>query len=402
MRRSTTVIALVLVMLCGAALQAQDKIDGDGFVLRNQLSPSATPLLEGLTAAAFNDTGKAEKLLPPLIAKAPNSQAAAQAREALMFLDFRQGAYRQALHWVDLALATSPGDAKLRGLRVLLDGLTRHPDQHATTTPSSAAAHLREGNIFVAVHANKQSGEYILDSGANISVISESEARRLGMKIESSEGSTPLTGAAGGNFSYRLATLDRLEIGRATLRNVAFLVVSDDSLPFAELPKGQRAILGIPVLLGLRTIRLRPMGEQMEIGFDSQPLKYIEANLCFDSAYPLLLARFQQKELYLSLDTGGAHSDLYSRFRDSFAAYVATHGHKGNWRQRGVDGSKQIESTDLDEVALNIGGRMLLLRPAHIIDEPRDSPLQGRLGMDALSQAKTLTFDWGAMRLLLE
>jgi predicted aspartyl protease len=384
------------------ALQEQDRIDGDGFVLRDQLSPSATPLLQGLTAAAFNDTGKAEKLLPPLIAKAPKSPAASQAREALTFLYFRQGAYRQALRWVDSALAASPDDDALRGLRVLIEGLARHPDQQTTTTPSSAEAHLREGNIFVAVRANKRSGEYILDSGANISVISESEVRRLGMKIESAEGSMPLSGAAGGNISYRLATLDRLEIGGATLLNVAFMVVRDDNLPFAELPKGQQAILGIPVLLGIRTIRLRPAGDHMEIGFASQPLKYSEANLCFDNAWPLLLAAFQQKALPLALDTGGAHSDLYSRFGDSFAAYVAAHGHKGSWRQRSVDGSKQIESIDLDEVALSIDGRRLLLRPAHILDEPGLASAHGRLGMDALSQAKILTFDWGAMRLILE
>jgi hypothetical protein len=110
-----------------------------------------------------------------------------------------------------------------------------------------------------------------LDSGANISTISESEARRLGLKIESASDSAPLTGIIGG-FSYKLATLNRLEIGGATLRNVAFLVVGDDHLPFTELPKGQQAILGISVLLGLRTMRVRPTGEQMEIGFASQPL----------------------------------------------------------------------------------------------------------------------------------
>ncbi|HEX8984190.1 MAG TPA: retropepsin-like aspartic protease [Bryobacteraceae bacterium] len=402
MRRSPMVVALGLLILCGAALQAQDRIDGDGFALRNQPPARATPLLKGLIAAAFNETHKAEKLLPPLIAKAPKSPAAAQAREALIGLYFRQGAYRQALRWIDSALAASPDDAGLTSTRVLAGSVAKHPDQRSTTSPSTAASHLREGNIFVSVRANKQPGEYILDSGASISVTNESEARRLGMKIESADGSIPLSGAAGGSISYRLATLDRLEIGGAALLNVAFMVVSDDTLPFAELPKGQRAILGIPVLLGLRTMRIRPTGEQMEIGFASQRLKYSHANLCFDGPVPLLLAAFQDKELHMSLDTGGAHSDLYSRFGASFAAYVATHGRKGSYRQRGVDGSKQLESIDLDEAALSIDRRTLLLRPAHILDEPKNSPLHGRLGMDALFQAKVLTLDWGAMRLRLE
>jgi hypothetical protein len=61
-----------------------------------------------------------------------------------------------------------------------------------------------------------------------------------------------------------------------------------------------------------------------------------------------------------------------------------------------------LDSIILDEFSLEVGGRTLLLRPAHVISEPKDSPLHGRLGMDALGLAKSLVFDWSAMRLTLE
>jgi predicted aspartyl protease len=402
MRRTTAVMVWGLSILCGATLQAQNRIDGDGFAQREQLAQHSSPLLEGLTAAAFNDTAKAEKFLPPLIAAAPQSAAAAQARQALAFLYFRQGLYRQALRWIDSAFAAGPDDANLRGMKVLVGQLATHPDQQSTTVPSSAAAHLREGNIFVAVRANGLPGEYILDSGANISLISESEARRLGMKVETVNGSLAATGAIDSTFPYRLAVLDRLEIGDARLRNVGFMVVSDDQQPFVEMLEGQRAILSIPVLLGLRTMRLRPGSEQLDIGFASQPLQYDQANLCFEGALPLLLASFQGKAIRLVFDTGSARTDFWPKFGTNYPDYIASHGHKGSRQVRGVDGSKQFDSVILDEVSLEIAGRTVLLRPAHVIPEPKDSPLHGRLGMDALGLAKSLTIDWSAMRLTLE
>jgi predicted aspartyl protease len=404
--RATRTIVLLLIwglsILCGAAPQAGSRIDGDGFAQRDQLAQHSSPLLEGVMAAAFNDTAKAEKSLPALITAAPKSTAAAQAREALAYLYFRQGAYRQALRWIDSALAANPDDVELRGMKVLVAQLATYPDQQSTTVPSSTAAHLREGTIFAAVRANGLAGEYLLDSGANVSTISESEARRLGMKVESVDGSMSLTGGAGGSFNYRLATLDRLEIGDATMRNVAFIVVSDNQQPFVELPEKQRAILGIPVLLGLRTMRLRPGGELLEIGFASQPLQYDKANLCFDGPTPVLLASFQNNAIRFLFDTGAAHTYLWPNFGTSYPDYVASHGHKGTWEMRGVDGSRQLDSIMLDEISVNVGGRTLLLRSARVISEPKDSPLQGLVGMDALGLAKGLIFDWSAMRLTLE
>jgi Tfp pilus assembly protein PilF len=116
-------------------------------------------LLEGLTAAAFNHTGKAKELLISVLAKAPKSPAATQAGMALSFVYLRQGAYRKALRSVDLVLAADPEAPGVRGWRVLVAGLARHPDQQSMTRPSTAAAHVREGNIFVAVRANGQPGE---------------------------------------------------------------------------------------------------------------------------------------------------------------------------------------------------------------------------------------------------
>jgi tetratricopeptide (TPR) repeat protein len=402
MRRIITFIVWGLSILRGATLPAQNRIDGDGFAEREQFAQHSSPLLEGLTGAAFNDTAKAEKFLPPLIAAEPRSAAAAQAREALGFLYFRRGAYRQALRWIDSALADGPDDANLRGMKVLLGQWATHPDQQSTTVPSSAAAHLREGNIFVAVRANGLAGEYILDSGANTSLISESEARRLGMKVEAVNGSLAASGAIGRTFQYRLATLDRLEIGGATLRNVGFMVVGDNQQPFVDLPEKQRAVLGIPVLLGLRTMRLRPGSEQLDIGFASQPLRYDQANLCFEGALPLLLASFQGKAIRLIFDTGSARTDFWPRFGTDYPDYIAIHGHKGSRHVRGFDGSKQFDSIMLDEVSLEIAGRTLLLRSAHVIPEPKDSPLDGRLGMDTVGLAKSIVIDWSAMRVMLE
>jgi hypothetical protein len=99
-----------------------------------------------------------------------------------------------------------------------------------------------------------KAANYIFDTGANFSVLSESEARRLGLSVRGAPGSHG-TDAAGTSVPYRVALAGRVSVGDFEVRNVLFLVARDDRQPFVDLPAGSRGVLGFPVALAFETIR---------------------------------------------------------------------------------------------------------------------------------------------------
>ena len=87
----------------------------------------------------------------------------------------------------------------------------------------------------------------VLDSGANISVITESEARRLGLSAVT--GQPHLSWFGGKETRQRLAVAKRLEIGNFRFRDVAFGVIADADL--AKFSPDIRGAVGLPVLMAM-------------------------------------------------------------------------------------------------------------------------------------------------------
>lgn len=225
------------------------------FRLRDAVqSGPASALYRGAIASAFNDLKAAEKHLTSVMAAAPQSEDAADARSWLIYASMRQGRYRHALSEVDRALAINPADAGLRNTRGLFARLSRHPDQSVSRRRSSTIHYqMKQGNLFVPVHINGRSAAAIFDTGANLSLVSEAEAARLGLPIDDVR--AQLDDAAGAKVDVRTAVAGQLTIGDVGLRNVAFVVVNDQQQPFINLPLGERVVLGLPALLALETLR---------------------------------------------------------------------------------------------------------------------------------------------------
>jgi len=88
---------------------------------------------------------------------------------------------------------------------------------------------------------------YWFDTGANSSILSESEARRFGLRVR--DVATKVSVSAGARVGLRIAVADELSIGSIRLKNVEFLVFPHDQPPFNQQTPGSRGLIGIPVLL---------------------------------------------------------------------------------------------------------------------------------------------------------
>jgi len=281
--------------------------------------------------------------------------------------------------------------------------LGQYPEQSVATRQQSTIHYrMKAGNLFVPVSIRGRAGSFIVDTGANFSLMSESEARRLGLAIL--EGGASVRDITGGTIGARTTLVDELQIGATRLRHVAFLVVSDQQQPFVDLVPDERGVLGIPVLLAFEALRWSTDGA-FEIAVPTPQRHRREANLCFDGAIPVTEARFGGRRITLHLDTGAIGTQLWPRFATDFAMFLNRSGVSGTRRVTGVGHSADVASITVPELTLRIGGLDTALRPAHVLATQATAAGQrdhGNLGMDLLGQARRVTLDFRSMSLELK
>jgi clan AA aspartic protease (TIGR02281 family) len=373
------------------------------FALRDAVQNMAHPplLYRGAVACAFNDVKRCEQDMQRVV-HGGSAADRADAHGFLMVLDAMAGRFR-------LAMIDSKERLKLRGTLSAPDGLHAVLSafgQYADLTvvsrrPSSVPYERAAGHLLIPVSINGGSARYILDTGANFSGVTESEAKRLGLKTSEVHAHN-LGDSTGRGFSLgKLAIADRMEIGNLRLKNVPFMVVDDDLDAFAELPADARGAIGMQVLLACGTIRWNSAGT-VELGGHAERASVGRANLCFDGLQPLAEGSFGSAKLVFVLDTGDSESHLSSRFAREFAALVKERGKPDTWSLSGLGGTVEAQTTILPDFRLEVGGLAAALQPVHVLGKVAGSEFHhGVIGMDFLDQATEVTIDFRAMRMTL-
>ena len=140
----------------------------------------ASRFYQGAVACAFNDLHQCEKKLKSVIKSQPRSDEAFHAHEILASAYLREGKYRRALAHVDALLALQPEDSDAQNTRPLLATLSEFPDQQMTKRASTTLK-LEENGLPLSIHGERAT--YWFDTGANLSILSESEAKRFGLPV---------------------------------------------------------------------------------------------------------------------------------------------------------------------------------------------------------------------------
>jgi hypothetical protein len=193
--------------------------------------------------------------------------------------------------------------------------------------------------------------------------MSESEAKRLGLEIHDTSGT--LGTGTGVRVGFRTAVAPEVTVGATHYGNVSFAIFRDDQEPWSDLASGRRGLIGIPIILGLHSLRWAQNGT-VEIGMKSGPLDARNSNMFFDDDHLVVSARIGQRKALGTLDTGALTTDLYQMFADEFADLVKT-GKKESKEVRGVGNFATFDSVTLPELRLNLGHLDVALRPAHVL-----------------------------------
>jgi predicted aspartyl protease len=398
-------IVLALTLTCRAADDDRPDLKSlyqahRWFELRDAVAKGNAPILyQGAVACAFNDLHQCEAKLAPVSKVFPKSDDAIEAHRLLGSTYVRQGKYRKAFAEVTALLALRPEDSDARDDLPLLTVLREFPDQ-AVVRRRLTTLQLQDDGLPISI--NGVQAKYWFDTGADVSVLSESEAKHFGMKVLA----VPIKvgGVTGAQADSRVAVADELSIGSIRLRHVAFLVFPDDQPPFSHSPPGSRGLIGIPVLLALQRFTWGQDGKfEIEPKSSSQSLAH--SDLCFDGHKPVAQIQFGNRSLALTLDTGATNTDLHPPFAATFPNLIRSAPKTNSYQTEGMGGAKAMDAATLPSLHFSIGGFPVVLAPAAVLltyTTETSKFFDGNLGVDLLQQAHKVAFDFEAMTLSLQ
>jgi predicted aspartyl protease len=357
------------------------------------------PLYRAAINVTFNqDPQASERLLLSVINAAPHSSEAYEASEWLSHLYFYRGEYSTLVSVMEKRWATFPQKKANSQEQTVIRGFRGLPNQILESTRPSKLKHER-GNIFIPLSINGNSATYLFDTGAWMSCMSESEAKRLGLKIRNTSGT--LGQSAGSRVGFRTAVPQDVVVGNTHFRNVSFAVFPDNQEPWSGLPPGRRGILGIPILVGLQTLRWEDAGA-IQLAEPPEPFNIRRSNLTFDNDHLVVTAVIQNQKIAATVDTGAISTDLYKPFAAMFGNLLKQYGKKGSTEVRGVGHAEAFDSVTLPELRIRVGNSDIILSPAHVLLKSIGANCcVGNFGMDLFKQAFAMKIDFGAMTLQL-
>ena len=352
---------------------------------------ASSAILRGAMAAAFNQP-YAEGILSTVIQWQPGSDAANQAHEMLSRIYVRTGQYRRFIENLDRWAVSFPNRSEVQKEKSDGEQFRGLPDQRNSERRAMTLPHDPGDDWSVPITINGKPAKYLLDTGAWLSVMTESEAKRLGLRIRS--GSGTLSESSGKGIVVRTAIARVVVIGAMQFQDVSFAVLPGD---------GEGGILGMPIILALGKVNWSNRGT-WELAARSESGGGTSRNVVFSANRLLLATSVSGTRVFGALDTGAGDTDLNEHFAMQFPDVVKS-GTKQSRDITGVGGTVSVASVTVPEVVFQIGATPAVLRPAHVtlqrIAALGGSCCIGNIGRDLLAQTGEFTLDLSSMVLNL-
>lgn len=255
------------------------------------------------------------------------------------------------------------------------------------TTPTMTANISREatlpmkkdivGLLRIPVRFGKKSMKFVFDTGANLSVVSEKTARKIGVA-------------------------DEITLGDIAVKNVVFIVMPDKALRFFKFYK-INGIIGFPVINQLKEIRLNYAENTLTI--PAIPTNSEEKNFAMEGLMPLIEIGYRNESMVFTFDTGANATALYPKFYEKYAAEIDSTCELGTIISGSAGGMEKNRAYKLTNVQMRIAGRDVVLPEVSLLKDVQTEHSKyffGNLGQDAIKQFKTVIINFDKMFVAFE
>lgn len=245
------------------------------------------------------------------------------------------------------------------------------------------------------IRVGKNGTSFIFDTGANISAITESSARKLG--IRKMRKRIDITALTGKKTKAELGVADSLKIGNILIKNVVFLIFKDTDLAFPQIGYQINGIIGYPIISAMQEVTIK----KNCILIPQHPSLHEKPNMVMDHLTPVVMVQYENDTLCCSFDTGATHTNLYASFYQKYQKQLLTKGKQDTIRIGGAGGIKMIPSFCADSLLLKIGDSSTSIKKVGIYmhDLKNKEHYYGNIGNDFINQFDEMTINFGTMHI---
>jgi predicted aspartyl protease len=238
---------------------------------------------------------------------------------------------------------------------------------------------------------------WLLDTGANQTVVTRSFAKRLGL--------TPLPGSApagsgltGRKVPIQAAVLAELHLGGATVSNVAVVIIDDANLRVGGGSDAYQinAILGYPIFRALGAVTFT----KDEFRAGNAAAKDIRGvRMYMRGLTPAIACEIEGRPLIFTFDTGASSTELSVRYYELFREQSAGWD-KHSEESGGSGGSIRHDVYIQPRVVMKVGAATVTLKDVSILPVRMNAGIDvlfGNLGQDFIDSFEGVSLDFRAM-----
>ncbi|WP_428228508.1 aspartyl protease family protein [Flavobacterium sp.] len=260
----------------------------------------------------------------------------------------------------------------------------------------------KAGLINTSVLVNNIETDFVFDTGAGISCITESLAKKLGFIILP-DNNIEVMSFSGIKNKVLIGIAPVLDIGSIKIQNAVFLIYPDDAFTFANGSYVINGIIGFPIIKELGTITI----EENSLTFSkNKSLQNNDKNLFIDELRCVVMLNFKGKTLPFNFDSGAKQSLFNKSFYELFKSYLDTNGIIISEKSAGAGGQEIIsELLEIKNQSVKLGKITIDLVKLQV--DTADYGVYGKMnygniGQDIMGQFKKVTISFDANYLKLE
>lgn len=249
-------------------------------------------------------------------------------------------------------------------------------------------------HLMAPVKCGGTADEFIFDTGANLSTITESRAKEMGLTIYESNikvGSSTET-----TVQTKLGVADSLYVGDILFENVVFLVAPDNQLSFPTINYYIHGIIGFPVIHQMGEIGMCKDGT---IIIPKEPKDRKLCNMFLEGLNPVVQLLSNSDTLLFTLDTGAKVSELSKRYYDNHMDEVKKNGKLGTSQRGGAGGIVEVEEYKLQNFKYTVGTKtdQLPEMPVSLTGYKFNKDFDGNLGQDVFTRFNKMILNFQYM-----
>ena len=383
----------------------------------DELPPEQAQLYRGILANRNNDPKQSIQLLEPLVDKISSTgdmvheklARKALAEDYLRDGDFSKAAeeYKSLESRLEKNLTPDEKDEielplKLAPLAAANPPMTVDPCDAFVLQVSRNPLGLTDIPVFVDARPHT----WMLDPTAPFNLISRSLAREVGLKI--SEEAATIHALTGRPMQMHSTVIPRFTVGgRLTFHNMTAFVFEDADYNFPQSHYQVQGVLGYPALSALSTltvtdnatIELQP-ARQVQAQSTAQP-NYDGARFFLDGDQIIVALGLAPNEQMFAVDAAGQQTYFTSRYYDEHAAEFA----RLKSEPFTIPSARPFPPQPAymaETLPVQFGSAKVDVHYIEVLTQPVGSAalddVYGVLGVDALDQMRSYTFDYQNMR----